>query len=875
MKESLPPQIKTLLLNVLKPGRYLGKEKNAVIKDPTKVDVRFALLFPDVYEVGMSHLGIQIVYEVLNSVDWIWAERAYAPWSDMRRKMIESNVPLYTLESYTPIRQLDVIGFSLQHELSFTSVLAMLELAGIPLKSEQRNQALPLIIAGGPATSNPEPLSDFVDAFILGEGEAPSIEIAKVVREFKKTFGKDSTNKDQLLKKLAEIEGVYVPALFESFGSITQGNLRIQPVSEDITTTKKAIIPDLNLSPYPAQPVVPWIEPVQNRLTVEVQRGCTRGCRFCQAGMIYRPVRQRSIEETMELIERGIAATAADTVGLLSLSIGDYRPLEALLEQIVCRFNTMDVSVSLPSLRVEALTPKIVEFLSKMRKASFTMAPEAGSERLRRVINKGNTEEDLMRSVRYVLDYGFKRIKFYFMVGLPTETHEDVEEIVSLLQRLSKLARTYKPQPKLAAAVSTFVPKAFTPFQWEGMILGKEIREKQEFLRRKLREIRVEFRYHNMDMSLLEGVFSRGDRNLGKVIQKAFEHGTYMDAWGELHDKTAWERAFEETGIDPNPYRHRKIDYEETLPWDHISYRIDKAFLIAEHKLAMMGGRREDCSYDNCYVCGVCDHKKIKREVYAFKSEKERLKPHVHKLDKERYSTKCVEPTNPINRHWTKLRLRCRYKKYGQASFLGHLETVNHILRGIRASGAIVCYSQGYHPQPKISFSQALPLGTESDCEFCEIDLCTELDERRFIHSLNRHLPPGIEFLDARRIASEEPSLGELIIGATFRFIYPSSVSVKTLHDAVERFNKAKEITVVRTKKGKKKEFNIKERTGCAKVSASNSIDVPVKYASTGAVKPAEILDALGIKVDPTLVSIRKVSVEVAKNTKNSNSQNS
>ena len=572
-------QLDDILPRVAKPARYTGGEYNAVHKDHADVDVKFALAFPDTYEIGMSNLGIRILYHILNRRSDTVAERVFAPWTDMEAEMRDQAIPLFALESGLPVREFDIIGFSLGYELSYTNVLNMLDLAGITVVASERGDSDPLIIAGGCCTVNPEPMADFIDAFVIGEGEDVIHELIDAVKAHR------SEGKAALLRSLSQIPGVYVPSL---------GN-----------KVTRRIVLDLDSAEYPDAPVMPFIETVHDRIALEVMRGCSRGCRFCQAGIIYRPVRQRSAGKLSELAETLVANTGYDEISLLSLSTADYRGIEGLVRDLIERFEPQRIGISLPSLRADAACMELASEIQKVRKSGLTLAPEAGTQRLRDVINKNVTEEDLLGAVEAAFRFGWKRVKLYFMIGLPTETDEDIRGIAHLAEEVRRIGKRIGFRPTVNISVASFVPKPHTPFQWRAQDSIEEIERKQEVLKRALVGKHAELSWHDARTSNLEAVLARGDRRLGKVILLAWQSGCRFDAWHEEFDYSKWIAAFEQAGLDPAFYANRRRDYEEVLPWDHIDCGESKEFLIREDELAETGGLTPDCRLDKCNACGV------------------------------------------------------------------------------------------------------------------------------------------------------------------------------------------------------------------------------------------------------------------------------
>ena len=589
-----------ILPNVSMPARYTGGEWNSVVKDWETCDIRWALAFPDVYEIGMSNLGLAILYDLLNSRDGVLAERVYAPWVDMEAAMRAAGLALFSLETRHPLAEFDVIGFSLPYEQLFTNLLNMLDLAGLPVLAVERDERDPLVIAGGGAVYNPEPLTDFVDAFALGEGEELVFDITAVVREAKRT----GATRDVLLRRLAEIPGVYIPRFYDVSYHLDGTIAGVEPaVPEAQMPVRKRIA--AKLPPPVTRPVVPYIDTVHNRATVEIQRGCTRGCRFCHAGMVYRPVRERPVEEILEAVESLIANTGFEEVALLSLSSSDYSQIERLVAELVARHSDRHLSVSLPSLRIESVSVALMEQLQVTgRRSSFTFAPEAASERLRNAINKPIADQDLLAVVEQVYSRGWKTIKLYFMIGHPTQTLDDVAAIADLATRVRAAGRLILGRKaQVNVSVSTLVPKPHTPFQWVPLADEAEIRAQQEHLRENLRGPGLKLSWNHYQETLLEAVLSRGDRRLGPVIHRAWQLGARFDGWSDQFKVEAWREAFRETGLEIGFYtRGRTLD--EILPWDHIDIGVTKRYLARDYEASLRGETRSDCRAE-CYGCGI------------------------------------------------------------------------------------------------------------------------------------------------------------------------------------------------------------------------------------------------------------------------------
>ena len=610
-------KMEQLLLSVQKPGRYAGNEQGSIIKDKNKVDVRFAFCFPDTYEVGMSHLGMKILYSQFNSKEYIWCERVFAPWVDFEEVMRENDIPLFALESHDPVSDFDIIGFTLQYELSYSNVLNMLDLARIPVYAKDRQGLKNLVVAGGPCVCNPEPLADFVDIFFLGEGEEVDLEVIELYRKCRD----NNETKEVFLRKAAQIEGVYVPSLYDVEYNDDNTVLAIVPKDGAPAKIRKRIIKDLDNCFYPENFVTPFVEIVHDRAVQEVFRGCIRGCRFCQAGFIYRPVREKSPETVNRQARCLCENTGYDEISLSSLSTSDYTGLEKLLDNMLDWSDTQKVSISLPSLRVDNFSEDLLEKVKKIKKSGLTFAPEAGTQRLRDVINKNVTEEEIMRTCLTAFKGGYTSVKLYFMLGLPTETDEDLIGITQLGQRIVNMFYEMPERPKgksvnVSISVSTFVPKPFTPFQYEPQDDLQEVERKQKLLVASNTTKKVSLSWHDSKTSILEGVFARGDRRLGNVIYEAFKSGCKFDGWGELFDYEKWMNSFKKCGIDPAFYNHRARSFDEVLPWSHLDYCVSDEFLQKENRLAHESvttpNCREKCSAcgANCFKEGVCIEKR-------------------------------------------------------------------------------------------------------------------------------------------------------------------------------------------------------------------------------------------------------------------------
>ena len=715
---SLYPGLSDLeLLSLNKPAQYLGGELNSVTKDPEAVHTRFALCFPDLYSLGMSHLGINLLYEIANSLSSVWCERVFMPEPDMLELLRSKDLPLCSLESKTPLNKFDIIGFTLQYELCLTNVLVMLDTGSISLLAKDRDESDPIIIAGGPVCFNPAPFEVFFDAFFIGDGETGIGEILVAI-------AKKNQSRTEKLAALSKIPGVYVPQF-----------------SKEIVI--KRTLSSLEVAPTIKAPLVPNIRTIHNRLSVEIMRGCARACRFCQAGYIYRPLRERSPRQLLENIDTALKASGFEEVSLLSLSSVDYCQVESLLAEIMDSFAEQNTtSISFPSTRVDAITPSLLEQLKRVRQTAFTIAPEAGSQRLRNVINKQISEEQILDCCSTVFAHGWKGIKLYFMIGLPSETDQDLEAIINLAQQIKKL-----PEAKgknITVSVSTFIPKPHTPFQWAEQISPEETRRRQEILYQGLKRAKILLRYHNSFSSMLEGLFSRGSRDLGLLALKAYQNGALLDAWHEHLNQAAWESALADLEIDPSTYLQRR-DLEGPLPWDIVSTGAPKSFFLRENQRALEGKTTPNCFGPGCGGCDICNDK----------------------LNIKRYTANDIIPTQkPLikSKENTPIsRIRCRYQKAYELRFVGHLELVDIFTRAVKRSNLPICYSQGFHPMARIAFGPPLQLGLESIAEYLDFYFFENLESQNLIDILQPALPNSLEIISAEKIAMSLPSIQQAI----------------------------------------------------------------------------------------------------------------
>ena len=591
-----------ILPRVTKPARYTGGEWNSITKDWDAIDVKMALAYPDIYEIGMSNLGLVILYDLVNREPRALVERVYAPWIDMEAEMRKATIPLFSLESRRPLKDFDIIGFSLGYELTYTNVLNMLDLAGIPVLAAQRDESYPLIIAGGSCTLNAEPMAEFIDLFVLGEGEEVILELLGTFRRWK---FEGPHGKQELLRELAHIPGIYVPSLYQvdyhDDGTIS----KIMPTSPGIgSSIKRRIL--IKLPPAVTKPVVPYMATIHDRAAIEIQRGCTRGCRFCQAGIIYRPIRERPKEEVLAAVDELLRNCGYNELSLLSLSTSDYSEIESLVSALLGRYREHNLKISLPSLRIDGLSLRLMDTITSGKKTGLTFAPEAGSERLRRVINKSVSQDDLLQTLETVAERGWSSVKLYFMLGLPTETPDDIESIVHMVRQSVPARR--KPGGKalhLKVSTSAFVPKAHTPFQWVAQHTEEDLNARIEALRLGVKKSGLRMSWQDPKMSLLEGVLARGDRRLSQAIYRAWQLGATFDAWSEHFNYEKWGRAFDECGLDPVFYTNRQRPLDEIFPWAHIDVGISTTFLKREYQRNLQCTETQDCRFGRCTTCGL------------------------------------------------------------------------------------------------------------------------------------------------------------------------------------------------------------------------------------------------------------------------------
>jgi radical SAM family uncharacterized protein/radical SAM-linked protein len=835
--------IDDLLASVQRPSRYIGGEPNSVLKDHSQVNLKIALSFPDIYEVGMSHYGLLLLYDILNAQKEIACERVFLPWVDMADLLRKRGLALSSLESDTSLKEFDIVGISIPHELVLTNIVELLQLGGIhPLASERREN-LPLVIGGGSGVFNPEPAADLFDALVIGDGEEAVLDISRAFMEWRKSGRK----KEALLESLAKIDGVYVPSFFRADYS-DSALTRIVPAFDWYRQVKRRILKNLDLSRIPSKPMVPNTELIHDRLTAEVMRGCTAGCRFCQAGITYRPAREKEPQALLEQITAALRESGYEEVSLLALSAGDYANLETLTEALLPLCAREKVAISLPSLRVGTLTDKIIERIRSLRKTGFTLAPEAGSAHLRSVINKRIDEEELLKCAQKIFACGWRNLKLYFMIGLPTETEDDVKEIVRLSAAVKSAGRAVGVNPNVNVSISSFVPKAHTPFQWEKQAPQEETEEKLSFLKKSLRRAGIQMKWHSPTLSTLEGVFSRGDRRLTQAVLEAHRLGARFDSWTEQFKEDAWKKAFENCGISPQEYLRERSE-SEVLPWSHINCGVTQEFLISERSKSRAREESPDCRIAGCANCGVCDLK-----AGEIPSEFLRQKKSVRLIDRK-------------PRRYREIQFRCRitYTKLGRAAYLGHLELKQILERAFRRAELPLKYSEGFRPEPRISYSSPIPLGTESTAEVLDVRLTENLQAQEIIDRVNPLLPPGVALYSVKLIDPGAESISASVTGARYR-VDLSHLQRRFTTDEISvligGFLSSSEIPFSKERKGKTRSVNMRDFVQSIQLREDGQLEITTRTIRELQVRVAQILRQL-LQVDEEQLrgaKIRKVA---------------
>ena len=810
------------LYELMKPARYTGGEFNSVVKNFDETACRIVLALPDVYEVGMSNLGLAILYSILNRRADTLCERVYAPWIDAEKIL----TPLCALESKRPARDFDFLGFSLQYEMIYTNVLNILDLAKISLHSWERGDDEPFIIGGGPCVYNVEPVADFFDFFIIGEAEEV---FGEVVDEFIawKNSGKIGGRKN-FLRRLLNVRGIYVPSFYEPMYS-GEKFLGLKVLENAPRKILKRVVKNFDATPTVDKPVVPFIEIVHDRAMLELFRGCSRGCRFCQAGMTYRPVRERKPETLRAIARRLIDSSGWDEISLTSLSSADYSCLSRLIDDLQSEFKNERVSFSLPSLRIDSFSIELAERVQSVRKSGLTFAPEAGTQRLRDVINKNVTEENLLEACNAAFAKGWRAVKLYFMMGLPTETDEDIAGIADLANKVANLKRGVK----VTISVSCFVPKPWTPFQWAAQISTSEFERRQQLLKNLITNRAITYNYHNAKLSVLEGALARGDRRLAKVIEAAWKLGAKFDGWSDLFKPDIWAAAFDTCGISPEYYSGRERDFWEPLAWEHTSPGVDKNFLLVEWEKSQVGKTTRDCRRTSCTGCGVCMNLGVK--VIDFDADK----------------TKLSNRQSLVTNHQPLItKYRGQIRKGAEIAVLSHLDYMNVFMRALLRSKLPAAWSEGFNPHLKVSFASALSVGVTSDCEYVDFELTAPIAEPEVLQRLNAQLPKGMEILRLKKLRGKVQPVMSLVDLSRYEVRLPFDKKYfDAAQNSIKNFNATPEIKFTRITPKKTRELEIKkyvaEPIKIALFGEEIMINLAIRITATGSVKPSEILQIL------------------------------
>ncbi len=829
-------QLQQILLDVQKPAQYIGGELNSVMKDKQKVDCRLAFCFPDKYEVGMSHLGMKILYSLYNERENWWCERVFAPDADMEQLMREKNILLYGLESLDPIKDFDFVLFTLQYEMSYTAILNMLDLAGLPVRAKDRKGLSPIVAAGGPCACNPEPIADFIDLFIIGEGEEVNIEITDLYMQAKK----EGWTKEQYLKEAAKIGGVYVPSLYD-VSYKEDGTIKtVTPnCPEAPAKVQKRIIADLDKVYYPKQFVVPFINIVHDRAMLEIQRGCLRGCRFCQAGFIYRPLRDKHYDTLNQDAHNLCDTSGYEELSLTSLSTSDYKEIEPLLDDLLNWTTNEKVSLSLPSLRVDNFSKELMDKVSRLKKSGLTFAPEAGTQRLRDVINKNVTEEEVMNTCRTAFEGGYTSVKLYFMMGLPTETMEDIEGIANLAQKVVDLYYSLPTRPKgravsVSISCACFVPKPFTPFEFEAQDTMELLHEKQKHLLASVKSKKISVSYHDADVSFIEAILAKGDRRLCDVIERVWKMGSRLDGWYEYFDAQRWYDAMNELNIDPAFYANRHREYDEVMPWDHLDFCVSKNFLIRENKLAHQEQVTPQCR-EKCSACGA--RALIKGECCSDKVVYER---EVAPIEPPRPK---VDPSLLLDQPQ---KVRLFFTKLDRAKYISHLDMNRCMSRAIKRAGLPVWYTGGFNPHMYLTFPLPLSLGCESVYECVDLKMTQKVDFDQMVSRLNACLPPDIQVFSA----GEQKMDQKEIAWADYEICFRNEDGLK---EKLTSFFNQQEIKVIKKTKKGEKEIDLKPHFSLVSMEEKEGKLVAVMRFATGIelnINPTLLLDNAPFKLD-------------------------
>ncbi|UCE19763.1 MAG: TIGR03960 family B12-binding radical SAM protein [Gemmatimonadota bacterium] len=817
-----------ILPTVAKPSRYTGNELNVIRKDHTSVDVKVALAFPDTYELGMSYLGFAILYHLLNRRDDVCAERVYAPWVDLEKRMREETIPLFTLESKKPLSDFDIVAFTLPYELCYTNILNMLDLASIPLEGTGRGEHDPLILGGGLGAFNPEPLAGFIDAFVIGDGEEAVLEIIDIVKALK------GSSRHEKLRSLSELKGIYVPSFYEAHES-TGGSASVLPVDPSIPRKIEArTVEFLRKEYYPDAPLMSFTEIEHDRLTIEIMRGCPRACRFCNARLLYRPVRERPVDDIVRQAETGIRATGYDEISLLSLSSTDYSALDELIAKLNRKFAGKRVATALPSLRPDTFSDTLARAVQTVRRSGLTFAPEAGTERLRHVIRKNISDEDLFRAVEIAYENGWNVIKLYFMIGLPTEEQQDIEAIARLVQEVAHVGKKFQNDKYINVAISPFSPKAHTPFQWAAQNDIESLREKTAFLRERLHHGRIKVKWRAPEVSFIESVIARGDRRLSKALKEMKTLGARFDGWSDFFSFPLWQKAFELSEIDPHRYTGRR-DITDPLPWEHISIGVSKNTLAKEWQRSQehTEGTMNTVPPKTKYLV------RLEKEKVQAADETDML---IQQSPRTFGRSRKRRTQSPIQ--IAKARIRIKYAKGLDVRYLSHLDVVRVFERTLRRAEMPIAYSQGFHPHPKIAFGPPLTLGMISKAEYVDMQFEQPYNPES-IQVFDRAFPDGFRILKAKPIFGKIPSLSSSISQSEFRIHFDGTFPAEQIEEAFSRLFERTTVWVRRQGDKTIKNIDIRPNILEAKVE-SDATDVSVllrlRTSESGHAKPIEVV---------------------------------
>jgi len=736
-------RVEQLIAQCERPARYEGNELNSSHKEWEAALLRVALIYPDTYEVGQSGLGLKILYSLLARDSESVVERAFAPWTDMEEKLREASLPLFSLESRKPLSSFDLIGFTLPYEMTYSNVLNILELSRIPLLAEDRKRGDPLIAGGGACTCNPEPVAPYFDFFALGDGEETILEIISVLKEGRKI----GAARDELLAELSRLKGIYVPRFYKAHSGAGGREYYTFTGEDGPGHVTRRVIKDFDKSFFPVAPVLPYLETVHDRIMLELFRGCSRGCRFCQAGMIYRPVRERELSTLLSLAGESLKNTGYEEISLISLSCSDYSRIRELSYRLIEEYHDRYLEISLPSLRIDSFSLDLAKLVQRFRRTTLTFAPEVGTEKMRRIVNKGGSEEEVLQTLLLAREQGWKAVKLYFMIGLPGEDDEDILGINRLVWKIMQTTGL-----RMNISVNPFIPKAWTTFQWDEFQSIDALREKSTTMKRHLRHGKIDISFHNLELSHLEAVFARGDRKLAKVLMEAHRLGCSFDAWSEHFDYEKWMKAFESAGIDPSQYTkiHQR---EETLPWDHLGSKEQKDFLFNDRKRSDLGETLSDCRWNQCSGCGVCQETGSRPEIFSDMGSSQSMED----LPPPSFKRRPVQ------------RLRICFRKGAEARNISHLDLLRAVQRTVRRAGLPVAYTEGFHPHMRISFGPALSVGHTGRSEWIDMDLNERIAPDEVLARLKAAFPPGVDFLKIREIPDKSEPLSVILTCAAYR----------------------------------------------------------------------------------------------------------